>query len=226
VSFDLVVFDLDGTLVDSLPDITRALNLALAAFDPPLGPLSPDVVRGLVGEGVVTLAEKALVAATGIAPAPGAAEAVAETIRSIYRAEPCVHTRLYAGMEAVLASLRAPRKAAPPRRLAVLTNKPGEVMRPLLITLGLDAHLDAAIGDGDGHPKKPNPAALESLMKRFAIPAARTLMVGDGLPDMAVAHAASCPAAAAFWGYTDSPLLEATSPQFRLKSPADLLDIA
>ncbi|HEY0706793.1 MAG TPA: HAD family hydrolase [Polyangia bacterium] len=226
MSFDLIVFDLDGTLVDSLPDITRALNLALGALDPPLGPLPPDVVRGLVGEGVVTLAEKALVVATGVVPAQRTAEAVAETIRGIYRAEPCVHTRLYDGMEAVLRSLRAPRGDAPPRRLAVLTNKPGEVMRPLLTALGLDAQLDAAIGDGDGHPKKPDPSALHTLMNRFAVSPARTLMVGDGLPDMAVARAANCPAAAALWGYTNAPLLEATSPQFRLAGPRELLNIA
>jgi phosphoglycolate phosphatase len=225
VRFDLIVFDLDGTLVDSLPDIARALNLALGGLTPPLGPLPTAVVRGLVGEGVVTLAHKALTTASpGIADVAHLAEIVAEKIRGTYRSEPCVHTRLYDGMTATLAALRA--SGAGQRRLAVLTNKPGEVMRPLLTAIGLDPQLDAAIGDGDGHPKKPDPAALRFLMDRYAVSPERTLMVGDGLPDMAVAHAAGCPVAAALWGYTEPAALLAMGPQFQLARPTDLLSIA
>jgi phosphoglycolate phosphatase len=217
VTFDLLVFDLDGTLVDSLPDITRALNLALSEAG--RGTLSPDVVRGLVGEGVLRLAEKALLVATGDSPA--SAEAVADRIRSIYEAEPCVLTQLYPGVADVLAALRAP--GGP--KLALLTNKPGVVTRPLLTALAIEAQLDAVIGDGDGHPRKPDPAAIHALGARFGIPPARTLMIGDGLPDMAVARAAGCAAAAALWGYTDRAALLATAPAFALEGPRDILRV-
>jgi phosphoglycolate phosphatase len=216
--FDLLVFDLDGTLVDSLPDITRALNLALAESG--RGALGPDVVRTLVGEGVQRLADKALAAIAGTAADPTTAAAIADRVRSIYEAQPCVATRLYPGVRELLGALRAQGY-----KLALLTNKPGIVTRPLLAALDIADRLDAVIGDGDGHPRKPDPAAVLALAGRFATTVARTLMVGDGLPDMAVARAAGCAAAAALWGYTDRAALLATGPQYVLETPADLLPL-
>lgn len=213
--FDLVIFDLDGTLVDSLPDITRALNLARAEVG--FAPLGSDVVRGLVGEGVVRLVEKALAYESTRPYDIETVTAVAERVRSIYKSEPCVETRLYPGIADLLSQLRADK-----RRLALLTNKPGEVMRPLLEALGLDAALDAAIGDGDGHPRKPDPGAVVALMQKFGVPRERTLMVGDGLPDMAVAQAAKIASAAALWGYTSPEELAATHPTFTVARAADL----
>ena len=222
VTFDLLVFDLDGTIVDSLPDITRALNLALGEAG--RAPLSPQVVRGLVGEGVLRLAEKALQQAppTPDSASAATATAVAERIRAIYEAEPCVNTRLYPGMAEVLTNLRSGGR----HKLALLTNKPGIVTRPLLEALGIDGQLDAVIGDGDGHPRKPDPAAIHTLVARFATTVGRTMMIGDGLPDMAVARAAGCAAAAALWGYTDREALLATGPAFVLEAPEDILKIA
>jgi phosphoglycolate phosphatase len=218
VTFDLLIFDLDGTLVDSLPDITRALNLALTEAG--RAALSADVVRGLVGEGVIRLAEKAL-QVTVASAGETTAERVADRIRSIYEAEPCVLTRLYPGVADALTALRATGR----HKLALLTNKPGVVTRPLLAALKIDVQFDAAIGDGDGHPRKPDPAAVHALCARFGTTAARTLMIGDGLPDMAVARAAGCAAAAALWGYTDRAALLATAPKFALEDVRDLLPI-
>jgi phosphoglycolate phosphatase len=218
VSPVLVLFDLDGTLVDSLPDIAGALNHALAESG--RAPLALDVVQTLVGEGVLRLAEKALASAPGAAG--GDAAALAERIRVRYRERPCVHSRLYPGIEGALDGLRA--DAA--RRLAVLTNKPGDVARALLAELGVAARFDAIIGDGDGHPRKPDPAAARSLMARFGAAPERTLLVGDGVPDMLVAAAAGCPAAAALWGYTPRALLLAHHPAHSLEQPVDLLALA
>jgi phosphoglycolate phosphatase-like HAD superfamily hydrolase len=97
------------------------------------------------------------------------------------------------------------------------------VTRPLLTALGLEQRLDAAIGDGDGHPRKPDPSAVHALITRFATTPARTLMVGDGLPDMEVAKAAGIRAAAALWGYTPRGDLLATAPALILEDPRDLL---
>jgi phosphoglycolate phosphatase len=216
VTFDLLVFDLDGTLVDSLPDITRALNLALA--DIGHSPLPPATVRTLVGEGVVRLAEKALAASAAPDQSAAAAAALAARVRTIYQADPCVETRLFSGMEATLRALQERG-----HKLAVLTNKPGDVTRPLLRALGIDPFFAAVIGDGDGHPRKPDPGAILALVRRFAVTPARTLMVGDGLPDMDVARAAACPAAAALWGYTPEAELLAKAPAHTLRAPADLL---
>jgi phosphoglycolate phosphatase len=210
--FDLVLFDLDGTLVDSLPDIATALNRALGGVGLP--PLPLDVVRTLVGEGVTRLAEKAL-AHHG---APGDAAALAREVVDIYEARPCVETRLYDGIQPTLAALR--QRGA---HLGVLTNKMGRVARPLLRALALDHLFDAVVGDGDGHARKPAPDAALALAARFGTTPARTLMVGDGLPDLAMARAAGCPVAAVTWGYTERTLLEAQRPDFLVGAPAELL---
>jgi phosphoglycolate phosphatase len=214
--YDLLLFDLDGTLVDSLPDIAGALNRALVAAG--LQPLSLDVVRGLVGEGVQRLAEKAL----AVQPAPAAVDAVAlaREVVAYYRAHPCVDTRVFPGVEAALPELR--QRGA---RLAVLTNKMGEVARALLAELRLAEHFDAIVGDGDGHARKPAPDAALALMRRFGVAPAHTLMVGDGLPDLALARAAGCPTAAVTWGYTARANLVAETPDYLIDAAAELLDL-
>jgi phosphoglycolate phosphatase len=210
-----VMFDLDGTLVDSLPDIASALNHALAAHGLPSLPLP--VVRGLVGEGVVRLAEKAL----ALQPVPGVDGAtLAREVVAHYEQHPCDETRLYDGMAPTLVELH--RRGA---RLTVVTNKMGGVARALVDRLGLGATFDAVVGDGDGHPRKPAPDAALALLERFGVAPQRALMVGDGLPDLALARAAGCPVAAAAWGYSDRAALEAQRPDHLVETPPDLLSL-
>jgi phosphoglycolate phosphatase len=211
--FDLVLFDLDGTLVDSLPDIASALNHALGAAG--LAPLSMEVVRGLVGEGVLRLVEKAL----DVQSAAGVdANALARQVVDIYAQHPCVETRLYPGIAELLAGCR--QRGV---RLAVLTNKMGAVARSLLAELRIADLFDAVVGDGDGHARKPSPDAAQALFRRFGVAPERALMVGDGLPDLAVARAAGCPAAAVAWGYTDRAALVAQRPAYLVDAPGDVL---
>jgi phosphoglycolate phosphatase len=212
----VLLLDLDGTIVDSLPDIAGALNASLSGAGLP--PLAIQVVRGLVGEGVHSLAEKALAVSPPSALAPAAL--AAEVVRR-YGEHPCVATRLYPGMAATLTALRAAGA-----RLAVLTNKPGPVARALVGALSLADTFDAVVGDGDGFPRKPAPDAARALAARFGVPLAQTLMVGDGLPDLAMARAAPCPVAAAAWGYTDRHILAAHHPDHILDSPSELLSLA
>lgn len=216
MSLDLVVFDLDGTLVDSLPDIASALNGALE--DQGLARLTQDVVGTLVGDGILALATRAL--AQQNAPSPVTAEELARAVWNRYVRHPCVDTRPYDEILDTLASLRA--ENVP---LAVLTNKPGDIARLLLGSLGMDALFLEIVGDGDGFPRKPDPGALVHLMARVGAKPERTLMVGDGLPDMAVARAAGCIAVAALWGYTPRALLLERQPDNALLSPSQLLNL-
>jgi phosphoglycolate phosphatase len=211
-----LLLDLDGTIVDSLPDIAGALNASLG--DAGLPPLAIEVVRGLVGEGVLRLAEKALAVSPS---APLAPAALAQEIVRRYAQRPCVATRLYAGMADALAALRARGVL-----LAVLTNKPGPVARALIAALSLTDTFEAVVGDGDGFARKPAPEAARTLAARFGVPLGRTLMVGDGLPDLAMARAAGCPVAAAAWGYTDREMLAAQHPDYLIATPAELLTLA
>jgi phosphoglycolate phosphatase len=213
--FDLVLFDLDGTLVDSLPDIASALNRALAEVGLP--PLPLDVVRTLVGEGVLRLAEKALV--THQASHLDAA-ALARRVVSIYEERPCVETRLYAGMEQTLRALQTRGV-----KLGVLTNKMGSVARKLIAALGLAEVFDVVVGDGDGYARKPAPDAARALFEKFGVAPGSALMVGDGLPDLAMARAAGCASAGVTWGYVDRRTLEAERPDFLVDAPSQLLTI-
>ncbi len=214
MKFELVVFDLDGTLVDSLPDIASALNHALRTFALP--PLDPAVVRTLVGDGILALATRAL-AVHGAPAGPSPAE-LARVAQAHYHQHVCDGSLLYDGVDELLRRL----KGVPGRRLAVLTNKPGALARPLVDALGLEGLLDAVIGDGDGFPRKPTPDALTSLCRRFGVAEGRTLMVGDGLPDLAIGQAAGCPVAAALWGYTPRERLLAERPTFAAERPEEI----
>src|SRR4051794_22816619 len=212
--FDLLLFDLDGTLVDSLPDIASALNHALAAEG--LRELPLDVVRDLVGEGVLRLVEKALV----LQKAERDAAALARQVVAFYSQKPCVNTRVFPGVEAAVARLRDQEL-----RLAVLTNKVGSVARDLLAELHMKDRFDAIVGEGDGHARKPSPDAALALIGQFGTSPTRTLMVGDGLPDLAMARAAGCAVAAVTWGYSDRGALEAQRPDFIVEAAAELLAI-
>jgi phosphoglycolate phosphatase len=216
--FDLVIFDLDGTLVHSLPDITAALNTGLAEQGRPALPEAE--VKTLVGEGVVRLAQKALGVTGQGAARPGDVQRLADRVRDIYRQRPCVASRPFPQVVETLGAL-----ASEGRRLAVLTNKPGEVTRPLLDALQLTQYFDAIIGDGDGHPRKPDPAAARALIARFGTTAARTLIVGDGLPDVAAGRAVPCAVAAALWGYTSEEVLRGERAEFVLGAPSELIAI-
>src|SRR6185436_17967411 len=123
----LVLFDLDGTLVDSAPDIAAALNAALAELGQPTHPLP--VVTGYVGDGAAKLVERA------VGPSPELDQAVlVERFKAQYAANVCVATKVYPGITEALDGFAA--RGLP---LAVLTNKPGELARSLLRALTLDA---------------------------------------------------------------------------------------
>ena len=220
MKYELIIFDLDGTLVNTLPDIAASLNHTLAAAG--YAPLAEALIQSLVGEGMRRLVEKALASQPG-----GAATANEATIQALvdghnqyYDDHVCVFSRPYEGVVDLLATLK------PDAKIAVLSNKPGRLVRPLLNALDLARFVDVAIGDYDGFPIKPNPAAARSLLERFAVPATKVLMVGDGLPDVRMAHALGCASAAAAWGFSQRADLLAESPTYLFDHPADVLRVA
>ena len=206
--FDLVVFDLDGTLADTLPDITAALNATLAEAGLPI--LAPEIVVQYVGDGSAKLIERAL--------PPGEAHrdvaALTAAFVAHYERKPSVHARLYPGVPAMLDTLAQAGVAT-----AVLTNKRGTVARLLLGELLPGNPLRDIVGDGDGFPRKPDPAAIKALMTRAGARPARTAVVGDGLPDMRMGRAAAARTIAAAWGYVPRDQLAAEEPDWIADSP-------
>jgi phosphoglycolate phosphatase len=211
--FDLAIFDLDGTLVHSLPDIAAALNRTLQHAG--LAPVPPAQVSGFVGDGAAKLVQRAL--PDGIGP-----EALADLVahfRTNYAQHLCDLTRAYPGIESVLRRLSA---SMP---LAVLTNKPNDLARPLLAKLRLDGYFAHVIGDGDGFPRKPDPAAGLWLLQHHGVSPTRALVVGDGLPDIRFAHALGAAAAAVTWGYVARESLAAERPTWLIDAPERLTEL-
>jgi len=212
--FDLVIFDLDGTVVDSLPDIAAALNRTLRGAG--REPLPQAQIQSYVGDGAARLVQRAL--PDGF-PADALARLTAD-FRIQYAAGLCVETRPYPGIDPVL------RRFAAAMPLAVFTNKPSDLARPLLRQLELDRYFTHIIGDGDGYARKPAPDAGRWLVERYGGDARRALVVGDGVPDMRFAHALGARAAAVTWGYSARDRLAAENPTWTVDSPEALVGIA
>jgi phosphoglycolate phosphatase len=209
----LILFDLDGTLVDSAPDIARALNATLSEAG--LRTLTVAQVIEYVGDGAAKLVERAV--PPDAAPAADIA-ALTARFRAHYARGVCVETRPYPGVAVTLEGL-----AARGARMVVLTNKLGEVARAVLRALTLDHYFAHVIGEGEGFARKPAPDAARHLLALTGVTAAQALLVGDGLPDVRTGRAVGCAVAAAAWGYTPRALLAAEGPDFIVDDPLALL---
>ncbi len=185
----IVVFDLDGTLVDTLPDLAAAVNRALAARG--LAPLASAAVAAMVGDGIRMLLTRAL-AARGQRPA----EADFPAFAADYAAHADDASCLFPGAAETLDAL-----AGAGWRLAVCTNKPEAPARSLLAALGVLDRFDA-VGAGDSFPaRKPDPAHLAATLAAAGAAAREAVMVGDHANDIAVARGLGVPAIFAGWGY-------------------------
>jgi len=212
----LVLFDLDGTLVDSAPDIAAALNAALAEIGQPTH--SVGMVTTYVGDGAAKLVERSIRSTSPASEVDQAA--LLERFKAQYAANVCVHTRLYPGVLEVLEALHAR-----PTPLAVLTNKPGDLARSLLRALTLDRFFADVVGDGDGYARKPSPEAALALVAKHEVGPADTLVVGDGIPDVRLGRAAGCRVAAVAWGYTSLEGLALERPDWIVDAPGELLEL-
>jgi len=207
---DLVIFDLDGTLVDTAPDIAGALDAALGAVGVAAPPLA--VVKEMVGDGARELIRRALARAA----VDGDLDSLHAAFLAHYRAHVSDRSAVYPGIAEAIAALDAAGVAS-----AVLTNKPGDIARRLLQDLALADRFVATIGDGDGFARKPDPAAALSLIAGANTQPARTAIVGDGLPDVRMARALGARAIAATWGYVATERLAAEQPDILAATPAD-----
>ena len=192
--FRTIVFDLGGTLADTVPDIAAALNHALAQVGRHI--LTLDMVRSMVGHGGKVLVERAL-AATGGEDALALATAYAAMI-AYYETHVCDHGRPYPGVVAALDALRDQGVA-----LAVCTYKPEHLARGVIDVLGWTDRFAAIVGGDTLAATKPDPAMLHLAIEQAGGgPAA---MVGDSIIDVQTARAAHLPCIAVSFGYPDRP---------------------
>jgi phosphoglycolate phosphatase len=186
----LLIFDLDGTLVDSAPDLRAALNEMLRERGRP--PLSPPQVRDMVGDGVPVLVVRAL-AASG---ADAADRTALPRFLELYEAGATRLTRPYPSVPETLAALR--RRGY---RLAVCTNKPQRATLAVLQGLGLAALFDGVAGGDRFAVRKPDPGHLLGLIDELGGEVHRTAMIGDNENDAAAARAAALPLVLMRYGY-------------------------
>ena len=184
-----LLLDLDGTLVDSAPDLAASCNRVMA--DRGLAPFTVPEITAMVGDGAPALVRR-IMAARG----QTSTERDLQDFLDDYTAHPAVETRPYPGVAAALRRL-----AEAGWGLAVCTNKPVAAARALLSELGMLGQF-AAIGGGDSFPsRKPDPAHLLATLTEAGGIAGRAVMVGDHHNDIAAAKAAKLPSIFAAWGY-------------------------
>ncbi|MBN2447458.1 MAG: HAD family hydrolase [Phycisphaerae bacterium] len=204
------VFDLDGTLVDSLRDIAEALNECLTLLGLPSYPV--ERYRYMVGEGIPKLAQRA-VGATH----PHLVARLAELARARYRVRPLRHTRPYPGVQELIGRLRAAGI-----RLAVLSNKPHDMTRRMVATFWQDGEFDQVLGYIDEEHRKPSPHYLRRICEDLDIAPTETWMVGDTPTDVETAHRAGALAVGVTWGFRTRAELAGAGADFIVDSPDEL----
>ncbi len=209
----LLVFDLDGTLVDSSTDLASSVNAMLAQLAPGTPALPLPVVRGFIGEGAAVLISRSLARAGVELPL----EQALPVFLAAYRQRLLETTRCYPGIPEALAALHG-------HTLAVLTNKPGDLSRQLLDGLGLLPRFAHVIGGGDLPTRKPDPQGLLELMRRCGCDHPRTLFVGDSRVDVETGRAAGVPVLGVTWGL-DPEGLRAARPDVLVDTAAALVAV-
>jgi phosphoglycolate phosphatase len=187
-----VVFDLDGTLIDSAPDIAHALNRAAERRG--IEPFPLDQVKEMIGGGVPQLVGRAL-RARGL-PGDGLMPLVEEFI-ALYRENLTTNTTIYEGGRELLAQLHSEG-----RRLGICTNKNHELTVEILQQLDLLKYFGSVLGEREGRPRKPDPAPLLEVVAELGASPQNALMAGDSEADVACARAAKMPVLVVDFGYS------------------------
>jgi phosphoglycolate phosphatase len=211
--YDTYIFDLDGTLLDTLDDLTTATNYALHSCGLPVH--SRDDVRSFVGNGVRRLMERAV---------PGGNshplfEHILDTFRQYYLEHSLDRTRPYDGIPALLTTLRQQG-----RHVAVVSNKFCTATQELCHHFFADT-VEVAIGENEaeGIRKKPAPDTVIEALRQLGSASGRSVYVGDSDVDLLTAHNAGLPCISVLWGFRDRDFLLANGATTLVGSPADIL---
>jgi phosphoglycolate phosphatase len=207
----LLVFDLDGTLVDSSRDLASALNATFERLAPGTASISLEAVVSYVGDGARALVERSLRHAGLSLPV----DEVLGVYLECYRERLLDQTRLYPGVPEALGELAG-------ATLAVLTNKPGEMSRAILEGLGVGSRFARIWGPEDVPARKPSPSGLLRLLAELGGNPGSAWMVGDSGTDVETARRAGVKAAGVTWGFHPDSL-RAAAPDLLIERPRDLV---
>jgi phosphoglycolate phosphatase len=211
----LLVFDLDGTLVDSRRDLADAANALIVERGG--APLPVDTVASMVGEGAAMLVGRALRAAR---VTRDDLDAALSRFLALYDERLLAHTRLYDGTHEALQALRA---RVP---LALLTNKPQRPTERILDGLGIRALFTSVIGGDTAHGRKPDPGGLLSLSAAAGATPAQTVMIGDSAIDLRTARAAGTRVCLVRYGFGFATAAgELSGDELLIDAPGDLVRV-
>ncbi|MBP9905045.1 MAG: phosphoglycolate phosphatase [Rhodoferax sp.] len=219
--FDLVMFDLDGTLVETAPEIMDAVNDTLARFDLPL--VSQQQVNDWIGHGTLSLLVDAVAFATGRPPDEVRASELLRTMvgeYNVFYGRRCgTRSHLYPKVRETLEALRAQGT-----RLAVVTNKEERYTQIVMEVQKLTDLFDVVISGDTLATKKPNPAGVAHCLTRFGVTADRALFVGDSSIDAATARAAGVAVWLLPYGYNMGQPIAACQPDRLIQNCSELLN--
>lgn len=210
-----VIFDLDGTLLDTLPDIARAINSVLAQEGFPEHPV-PAFAR-MVGSGIRVAVERAL---DGLAVSDARITDLSERVSRAYAADPVAGSRFYPGMPEVLTELQA--RDLP---LAILSNKPDRLLQIVAERFLADWHFVKIVGQMEGVPKKPAPDVAVHIAHEMGIPPENIVFLGDSDIDMQTALSSGMIPVGAAWGFRGEAELRASGAKIVLERPLELVEL-
>lgn len=210
----LIIFDLDGTLIDSSADLAISMNATREYLGMP--PLDPALIYSYVGNGAAVLVRRAI---GQEASEELAAEALTYFLK-FYRVHALEHTKLYPGIENLIQSL-----SSAGHKLAVLTNKPVRISSDIISALGLQSHFFRVYGGDSFAQKKPDPIGILTLMNDVREPARETLMVGDSGVDVQTARNAGVRSCGVAWGFQPQAF-QVDRPDVLIEKPEELLSFA
>ncbi|MDR2403061.1 MAG: HAD family hydrolase [Spirochaetaceae bacterium] len=215
MKFNCIIFDLDGTLVDTLEDIAASMNRALESRGFP--PVPPEQYAGMVGWGIKRLALLAL--PPEARDEKNAGPLAAAAVR-FYTENPLVYSRPYPEIPRLVEDLKRLKV-----KTAVLTNKPDPVARLVIDGLFPAGSFNIVLGEKPGVPRKPDPASVWDILMRLDSTPRNTIFAGDSEIDMETARAAECHALGVSWGFRSRAALKQAGAERIVDSPGEILNL-
>jgi phosphoglycolate phosphatase len=207
----LIIFDLDGTLIDSAQDLAISMNATRAHFNLP--PLDPSLIYSYVGNGAPVLVNRAM----GEGNSPAVLDDALAFFLRFYRGHALEHTRFYPGVREAVEQL-----ARRGHILTVLTNKPVRISRDILAALGVAPLFRHVYGGDSFAAKKPDPIGVTTLLSDAQISAANSVLVGDSGVDVQTARNAGIRSCGVAWGFQPEAFLE-YPPDVVVRDPDELV---